>query len=180
MRMLKSGGSYDCHFGKPIYFCIELRGYCGWSHFYNGFFQFVGPSGVLLYRYYIMQLLAIGRDEDEDLKDSLSEEDMADAIAETNIFATHAVSMAATDYTEPTSKDDLKINYSGTVDEFRDEITYGVVVALSRSFEHEFLDFSDATGMSRIEYKCAVAAFMGAVEADEGKVSDFFTIEPAK
>ena len=69
--------------------------------------QFVGPSGVLLYRYYIMQLLAIGRDEDEDLKDNLSEEDMADAIAETNIFATHTVSMAATDYTEPTGKDDL-------------------------------------------------------------------------
>lgn len=134
----------------------------------------------MLYRYYIMQLLAIGRDEDEDLKDSLSEEDMANAIAETNIFATHAVSMAATDYTEPTGKDDLKINYSGTVDEFREEIPYGVVVALSRSFEHEFPDFSDATGMSRIEYKCAVAAFMGAVEADEGKVSDFFTIEPAK
>ena len=134
----------------------------------------------MLYRYYIMQLLAIGRDEDEDLKDNLSEEDMADAIAETNIFATHTVSMAATDYTEPTGKDDLKINYSDTVDEFREEIPYGVVVALSRNFEHEFLDFSDATGMSRIEYKCAVAAFTGAVEAEEGKVSDLFTIEPAK
>ena len=47
------------------------------------------------------------------------------------------------------------------------------MVALSRNFEHEFLDFSDATGLSRIEYECAVAVFMGAVEAEEGKVSDF-------
>lgn len=141
-------------------------------------FQFVGPSGILLYRYYIMQLLAIARDEeDEELKESLSEEDMTEAITETNMFAAHAVSMAAAEYTESTGKDAFRVNYSGTVDEFREEISNGVVVALSRNFEHDFIDFSDATGMSRIEYECAVAAFIGAVEAEDGKVSDFFVAE---
>lgn len=144
-------------------------------------FQFVGPSGILLYRYYILQLLAIGRDEeDEKLKENLSEEDMTEAIAETNIFAAHAVSMAAAEYTEVTGKDDIRINYSGTVDEFREEITNGVVVALSRNFEHEFIDFSDSTGMSRIEYECVVASFIAAIEAEDGKASDFFVTEPTE
>ena len=143
-------------------------------------FQFVGPSGVLLYRYYIMQLLSIGRDEDEELKDSLSEEDVVDALTETNIFAAHAVSMAANDYTEPADNDDFRINYSGTVEDFREEITNGVVVALSHNFEHEFIDFSDSTGMSRIEYECAVASFVGTIEAEGGKASDFFANASAK
>lgn len=144
-------------------------------------FQFVGPSGILLYRYYIMQLMAIGRDEeDEELKDNLAEEDMTEAMSETVAFAAHAVSMAANEFTEPTGKDNFRINYSGTVEEFREEITNGVVVALSRNFEHEFIDFSDETGMSRIEFECAVAAFMSAIEEDSGKVSDFFVTEPAE
>ena len=138
-------------------------------------FQFVGPSGILLYRYYIMQLLAFGRDEeDEELKENLSEEDMTEALSETVAFAAHAVNMASAEYTESTGKSDYKVNYSESVEEFQEEIASGVVVALSRNFEHAFIDFSDATGMSRIEYECAVAAFMSAAESDGEMVSDFF------
>lgn len=136
-------------------------------------FQFVGPCGILLYRYYIMQILAIGRDDGK-LKDNLSEEDMREVAAETVDFATHAVSMAADDYTEPTSNGDFKVNYPGTIEEFQEEISNGVVVALSHNFEHAFVDFSDETGISRIEYECAVAAFMASLEDGGEMVNKFF------
>ena len=59
------------------------------------------------------------------------------------------------------------INFNGTADEFREELNNLVVVLLSKNFEHEFIEFSEATGISRVQYEAFAAKFMAEANTDK-------------
>lgn len=105
---------------------------------------------VLLMRYSIMRgMLQVKlNDKDENGIPDISPSDMA---YEMTTFFGDAVNAAADDFTND-DEDDSTIKFDGTVDEFRQELANRVLITLSLAFEHEFINFTEQTGISRAQY----------------------------
>lgn len=101
---------------------------------------------VLLMRYSIMRgMLQVKlNDKDENGIPDISPSDMA---YEMTTFFGDAVNAAADDFTND-DEDDSTIKFDGTVDEFRQELANRVLITLSLAFEHEFINFTEQTGIS--------------------------------
>lgn len=85
---------------------------------------------------------------------------------------TDAVNTAADDFTD--DDDDRTIKFDGTVDEFRQELANRVLITLSLAFEHEFINFTEQTGISRAQYEILAAEYIAHAEDDGSKVSEMF------
>lgn len=80
---------------------------------------------------------------------------------------------AADDFTND-DEDDSTIKFDGTVDEFRQELANRVLITLSLAFEHEFINFTEQTGISRAQYEILAAEYIAHAEDDGSKVSEMF------
>lgn len=109
-------------------------------------FEPTSTMSVLLMRYSIIQgLLQVKPNEkDENGIPNISPVDMA---YEMTTFFGDAVNAAADDFTND-DEDDSTIKFDGTVDEFRQELANRVLITLSLAFEHEFINFTEQTGIS--------------------------------
>lgn len=88
-------------------------------------------------------------------------------------FFGDAVNAAADDFTDG-DEDDYTIKFDGTVDEFRQELANRVLITLSLAFEHEFVDFTERTGITRAQYEILAAEYIAHAEDDGSKVSEMF------
>lgn len=66
------------------------------------------------------------------------------------------------------------IKFDGTVDEFRQELANRVLITLSLAFEHEFINFTEQTGISRAQYEILAAEYIAHAEDDGSKVCEMF------
>ena len=87
-------------------------------------------------------------------------------------FFSDAVNTAADDFTD--DDDDRTIKFDGTVDEFRQELANRVLITLSLAFEHEFINFTEQTGITRAQYEILAAEYIAHAEDDGSKVSEMF------
>lgn len=92
---------------------------------------------------------------------------------EMTTFFGDAVNAAADDFTND-DEDDSTIKFDGTVDEFRQELANRVLITLSLAFEHEFINFTEQTGISRAQYEILAAEYIAHAEDDGSKVSEMF------
>lgn len=130
-------------------------------------FEPTSTMSVLLMRYSIIQgLLQVKPNE----KANISPVDMA---YEMTTFFGDAVNAAADDFTND-DEDDSTIKFDGTVDEFRQELANRVLITLSLAFEHEFINFTEQTGISRAQYEILAAEYIAHAEDDGSKVSEMF------
>lgn len=127
---------------------------------------------VLLMRYSIMRgMLQVKlNDKDENGIPDISPSDMA---YEMTTFFGDAVNAAADDFTND-DEDDSTIKFDGTVDEFRQELANRVLITLSLAFEHEFINFTEQTGISRAQYEILAAEYIAHAEDDGSKASEMF------
>lgn len=135
-------------------------------------FEPTSTMSVLLMRYSIIQgLLQVKPNEkDENGIPNISPVDMA---YEMTTFFGDAVNAAADDFTND-DEDDSTIKFDGTVDEFRQELANRVLITLSLAFEHEFINFTEQTGISRAQYEILAAEYIAHAEDDGSKVSEMF------
>ncbi len=135
-------------------------------------FEPTSTMSVLLMRYSIIQgLLQVKLNEkDENGIPNISPVDMA---YEMTTFFGDAVNAAADDFTDG-DEDDYTIKFDGTVDEFRQELANRVLITLSLAFEHEFVDFTERTGITRAQYEILAAEYIAHAEDDGSKVSEMF------
>lgn len=111
-------------------------------------------AAVILFRYNVMQALTSLNDDCTDFEDA----DMSEAISDLTEFFDDTVNEAIESFID---KDNgQNINFSGTADEFCEELSNLVVVLLSKNFEHELIEFSEAIGISRVQYEAFAAKFM--------------------
>ena len=122
-------------------------------------------------RYSIIQgILQVKLNEkDENGIPNISPVDMA---YEMTTFFGDAVNAAADDFTN--DEDDSTIKFDGTVDEFRQELANRVLITLSLAFEHEFINFTEQTGISRAQYEILAAEYIAHAEDDGSKVCEMF------
>lgn len=66
------------------------------------------------------------------------------------------------------------LKFDGTVDEFRQELANRVLITLSLAFEHEFINFTEQTGITRAQYEILAAEYIAHAEDDGSKVSEMF------
>ena len=127
---------------------------------------------VLLMRESIIQGLRQVKlnEKDENGIPNISPVDMA---YEMTTFFGDAVNAAADDFTND-DEDDSTIKFDGTVDEFRQELANRVLITLSLAFEHEFINFTEQTGISRAQYEILAAEYIAHAEDDGSKVSEMF------
>ena len=135
-------------------------------------FEPTSTMSVLLMRYSIIQgLLQVKVNEkDENGIPNISPVDMA---YEMTTFFGDAVNAAADDFTND-DEDDSTIKFDGTVDEFRQELANRVLITLSLAFEHEFINFTEQTGISRAQYEILAAEYIAHAEDDGSKISEMF------
>lgn len=135
-------------------------------------FEPTSTMSVLLMRYSIIQeLLQVKLNEkDENGIPNISPVDTA---YEMTTFFGDAVNAAADDFTND-DEDDSTIKFDGTVDEFRQELANRVLITLSLAFEHEFINFTEQTGISRAQYEILAAEYIAYAEDDGSKVSEMF------
>lgn len=134
-------------------------------------FEPTSTMSVLLMRYSIIQgLLQVKLNEkDENGIPNISPVDMA---YEMTTFFGDAVNAAADDFTN--DEDDSTIKFDGTVDEFRQELANRVLITLRLAFEHEFINFTEQTGISRAQYEILAAEYIAHAEDDGSKVCEMF------
>lgn len=134
-------------------------------------FEPTSTMSVLLMRYSIIQgLLQVKLNEkDANGSPNISPSDMA---YDMTTFFSDAVNTAADDFTD--DNDDRTIKFDGTVDEFRQELANRVLITLSLAFEHEFINFTEQTGISRAQYEILAAEYIAHAEDDGSKVSEMF------
>ena len=127
---------------------------------------------VLLMRYSIMRgMLQVKlNDKDENGIPDISPSDMA---YEMTTFFGDAVNAAADDFTND-DEDDSTVKFDGTVDEFRQELANHALITLSLAIEHEFINFTEQTGISRAQYEILAAEYIAHAEDDGSKVSEMF------
>ena len=111
-------------------------------------------ASVILFRYNVMQALTSLNDDCSDFEETDLTEFFEDTVNE-------AIDSFIDEDKRP------NINFNGTADEFREELNNLVVVLLSKNFEHEFIEFSEATGISRVQYEAFAAKFMAEANTDK-------------
>ena len=120
-------------------------------------------AAVILFRYNVMQALTSLNDDCTDFEDT----DMEEVASNLSEFFDDTVNEAIESFID--DDNGQNINFSGTADEFREELSNLVVVLLSKNFEHEFIEFSEATGISRVQYEAFAAKFMAERESSKAE-----------
>lgn len=135
-------------------------------------FEPTSTMSVLLMRYSIIQgLLQVKLNEKgANGSPNISPSDMA---YDMTTFFSDAVNTAADDFTDD-DEDDRTIKFDGTVDEFRQALANRVLITLSLAFEHEFINFTEQTGITRTQYEILAAEYIAHAEDDGSKVSEMF------
>lgn len=118
-------------------------------------------ASVILFRYNVMQALTSLNDDCSDFEEA----DMKETATDLTEFFEDAVNEAIDSFIDEDKRPN--INFNGTADEFREELNNLVVVLLSKNFEHEFIEFSEATGISRVQYEAFAAKFMAEANTDK-------------
>lgn len=118
-------------------------------------------ASVILFRYNVMQALTSLNDDCSDFEET----DMKETAADLTEFFEDAVNEAIDSFIDEDKRPN--INFNGTADEFREELNNLVVVLLSKNFEHEFIEFSEVTGISRVQYEAFAAKFMAEANTDK-------------
>lgn len=108
-----------------------------------------------------MQALTSLNDDCSDFEET----DIKETAADLTEFFEDAVNEAIDSFIDEDKRPN--INFNGTADEFREELNNLVVVLLSKNFEHEFIEFSEATGISRVQYEAFAAKFMAEANTDK-------------
>lgn len=140
-------------------------------------FEPTGACAFLMFRYYVMRVMA----ESEaagglniPLSDS-AELRVSDKVDE---FFSDAKEEAVMNFVDPDDESkEVTIHFDGAPEEFAKEFEALILVAMTSSFEHSFLDFSDVTGISRGHFELAVAKFMSEYEQTEGKINNSYEFE---
>ena len=113
-------------------------------------------ASVILFRYNVMQALTSLNDDCSDFEET----DMKETAADLTEFFEDTVNEAIDSFIDEDKRPN--INFNGTA-----ELNNLVVVLLSKNFEHEFIEFSEATGISRVQYEAFAAKFMAEANTDK-------------
>lgn len=123
----------------------------------------------LMARHYIMDWMALSDEDATAEEDEKTGEIIAEIVAD---FALHSCVFAAKEFTDGETD---KIEFEGSIEEFKTEFMMAVAFQMARLFEHDFIDFSDVTGMSRADFEANVAKRMAEIEDSGDLVSKFFS-----
>lgn len=133
-----------------------------------------------MFRYYVMRVMA----ESEaagGLNVSLSDSAELRVSDKVDEFFSDAKEEAVMNFIDPDDESkEVTIYFDGTPKEFAKEFEALILVAMTSSFEHAFLDFSDVTGISRGHFELAVAKFMSEYERTESEINKFCEFEEHK
>ena len=140
-------------------------------------FEPTGACAFLMFRYYVMRVMA----ESEaagGLNVSLSDSAELRVSDKVDEFFSDAKEEAVMNFIDPDDESkEVTIYFDGTPEEFAKEFEALILVAMTSSFEHAFLDFSDVTGISRGHFELAVAKFMSEYERTESEINKFCEFE---
>lgn len=140
-------------------------------------FEPTGACAFLMFRYYVMRVMAESEDAGG-LNVSLSDSAELRVSDKVDEFFSDAKEEAVMNFIDPDDESkEVTIHFDGTPEEFAKEFEALILVAMTSSFEHAFLDFSDVTGISRGHFELAVAKFMSEYERTESKINKFCEFE---
>ena len=140
-------------------------------------FEPTGACAFLLFRYYVMRVMAESEAEGG-LNVSLSDSAELRVSDKVDEFFSDAKEEAVMNFIDPDDESkEVTIHFDGTPEEFAKEFEALILVAMTSSFEHAFLDFSDVTGISRGHFELAVAKFMSEYERTESEINKFCEFE---
>lgn len=123
----------------------------------------------LMARHYFMDQMALSDEDATAEEDEKTGKIIAEIVAD---FAFHSCAFAAQEFTDDETD---KIEFEGSIEEFKTEFVTAVAFQMARLFEHDFIDFSNATGMSRADFEANVAKRMAEIEDSGDLVSKFFS-----